>query len=198
MQNLCADCPQANALVTGPTGSSAFSITADMWAAQYVEVAYEPTDAARWSLPTSSLTLMSTGAASSSRMIVSATPSSSIAEIENNQSHLSTGAKAGIASAAVITVIAVVTRCLLLYRRRAKVQETPPPVINNLYTKAELFGEPKPHVELHATTGFHEAGSLGKVPAVDNSNTRAELESDWTGWEAPAPLQEEAGQRRNG
>jgi hypothetical protein len=198
MQNLCADCPQANAWVTNLAENSAFSITADIWAAQYVAVAYEPADAARWSFPTSSLTLTSTEVARSSRMIVSATSSSLVAEIENDQSRLSTGAKAGIASAAAITVIAVVDICLLLYRRRAKVQKTPPPVINNLYTKAELSGEPKPHVELDGTTGFHEAGSLGKVPEVDNLNTRAELESDWTGWEAPAPLQEEAGQRRNG
>jgi hypothetical protein len=84
-----------------------------MWAAQYVVIAYESAYAAGWSFPTSSLTLTSTEVASSRRMIVSATPSSSVADTENDPSHLSTEAKAGIASAAAIAVIVVVAMVLL-------------------------------------------------------------------------------------
>jgi hypothetical protein len=57
--------------------------------------------------------------------------------------------------------------------------------------KAELPGESKPYLELNQDTSFHEASGLGRPLEADHSSVRAELESDWTGWEAPALLEVE-------
>jgi hypothetical protein len=57
--------------------------------------------------------------------------------------------------------------------------------------KAELPGESKPYLELDQDTSYYEASGLGRPFEADHSNVRAELESDWTGWEASALLEVE-------
>ena len=52
------------------------------------------------------------------------------------------------------------------------------------YTKAELPAESKQNAELDSHGALHEAGGLHKPAEAENSS-RAELEGDWTGWEAP-------------
>lgn len=41
------------------------------------------------------------------------------------------------------------------------------------------------------TAAMREADGYSKPPEMDNTNFRAELESDWMGWEAPALLEVE-------
>jgi hypothetical protein len=108
---------------------------------------------------------------------------------------LSTGAKAGISTGSVLFVIVVVVICLILWRRRARKQETPQSPSQDLYTKPELPGDGVPHTELDETAALQEAGGPCKLPEADGANIRAELEGDWTGWEAPALL--EVGLSRN-
>jgi hypothetical protein len=116
---------------------------------------------------------------------------SSVLRPENDQPSLSTGAIAGIASAAAIFAVIIVAVLLLLYRRRTRKQNTVQPTVDEPYMKAELPGESKPYLELDQETRFHEASGLGRPLEADHSSVRAELESDWTGWEAPALLEVE-------
>jgi hypothetical protein len=204
MENQCSDCPGKNAWVSGFTETGgAPIITADFWVAHYVAVAHESSDATLWPSPsssralvdvvstTSSLTLIDTASIASSSIATSASSSSATVETENNQSDLTIGAKAGIAAAVAIIVAAVVAIVFLLYRRRERKQEISQLKVDNVYTKAELPGESKPHVELDEAAGYQEADGSGRPLEADNSNVRAELESDWTGWEAPALLEVE-------
>lgn len=57
------------------------------------------------------------------------------------------------------------------------------------YAKAELPGEGRPRMEKDGTAGIQEVDAVSKPPEVDASNGVAELETDWTGWEAPALLE---------
>jgi LPXTG-motif cell wall-anchored protein len=125
----------------------------------------------------------------SSDLITSATPSSSMLSPGDDQPSLSTGAKAGIASAAAILAVVIIATLLLLYRRRRKKQNTVHPTVDEPYMKAELPGESKPYSELDQNTSFYEASGLGRPFEADHSSVRAELESDWTGWEASALLE---------
>jgi hypothetical protein len=86
--------------------------------------------------------------------------------------------------------VAVIATLLLLHRRRARKGKASQTTLNNVYTKAELPGESKPYVELDEATAFQEADGFSKPPEADNSSFRAERESDWTGWEAPAFLED--------
>jgi hypothetical protein len=104
---------------------------------------------------------------------------------------LSPGAKIGVASAAAILAVVMIATLLLLYRRRRKKQNTVQPTVDEPYMKAELPGESKPYLELDQDTSFYEASGLGRPLEADHSSVRAELESDWTGWEAPALLEVE-------
>jgi hypothetical protein len=122
---------------------------------------------------------------------ISASTNSPMSKPEEDQSSLSTGVKAGVASAAAIVAVFIIATLLLLYRRRRKKQNTVQPTVDEPYMKAELPGESKPYLELDQDTSFYEASGLGRPLEADHSNVRAELESDWTGWEAPASLEVE-------
>jgi hypothetical protein len=179
-------------------------ITPDVYLAYHVAVAYESSDVARWRPSSSSVkitppatTRSTTNTAASTRPTANIPESTApvIGGTKNVRSGLSTGAKAGIVSAAVIITAIVVVTCLLLFRRRGKKQEIIQPTTHE-YFKAELSGEGIPHTELDGSAYVREADGFSVPPEADNSNVRAELEgasnarveleSDWTGWEAPA------------
>lgn len=202
MENQCPECPGKNALINGFTDSEGLPIiTADFWIASYVAVAYESSDATLWQSPSSSPALTNVASTTSSPALVdtitgisssiatSVSSSSPTAETANGQSDLTTGAKAGIASAATIAVVVIFVMIFFLYKRRVKKQQAPQPTFGDGYTKAELPGESKPYVELDEAAGYQEADGYGRPLEADSSNIRAELESDWTGWEAPALLE---------
>jgi hypothetical protein len=177
-------------------------ITADYWVAHYVVVAFESSDVARWnpgltssepitSGPTTSGPTPAMSASTMSATTTSASASSSISEPEDDQPSLSPGAKIGVASAAAILAVVMIATLLLLYQRRRKKQNSAQATNDEPYIKAELPGESKPYLELDQDTSFHEASGLGRPLEADHSSVRAELESDWTGWEAPALLEVE-------
>lgn len=106
---------------------------------------------------------------------------------------LSTGAKASIGVSVAISVLVVIAALFFLRRRRAKkiqVAKSAETSTDNNYAKAELPAESKSHTELNNDTSLYEASGLHK-PAEAGDTVRAELESDWTGWEAPALLEVE-------
>lgn len=73
----------------------------------------------------------------------------------------------------------------ILRRRRRKNVQTKPPMDEPITHKAELHSESKKIPELAEDAHLYEAGGFAKPPEADNANVRAELESDWRGWEAP-------------
>jgi hypothetical protein len=97
---------------------------------------------------------------------------------------LSTGAKAIIGAAVTICLIAIVATLVFLLRRRLKRRIAKHEEAEDLSTKAELPVEGKHNTELDGRGALHEADGLHKPAEAENSS-RAELESDWAGWEAP-------------
>ncbi|KAJ8109693.1 hypothetical protein OPT61_g7276 [Boeremia exigua] len=190
---------QKNAVIQGFTDSDGVNIiTADYWVAHYVAVAYESSDVARWNSGltssvsmTSSVSITPGPTPTISAPTISASINSPISEPKTGQPSLSTGATAGIASAAAILAVAIIAILIFVYRRRAKKQNTVQPTADEPFMKAELPGGSKPRVELDQDNEFHEASGVGRPLEADHSNVRAELESDWTGWEAPALLEVE-------
>jgi hypothetical protein len=201
----CPECSEKNVIMSGFTDTDGINIiTAEYFIGHYVAVAYESSDATLWPSPSMSLTVPntasvtssvasnSTAPATSSPTITQASPSSSVSETNTSRSGLSTSARAGIASAIAIAAVIAIATLLLLHRQRARKRKTSQETLDNVYTKAELPGESKPYGELDEATAFQEADGFSKPPEADNSNIRAELESDWTGWEASASLEIES------
>lgn len=100
---------------------------------------------------------------------------------------LSTGAKVGIAVGALTIPALIAVVFLLLWRRRKRKLEATQSS-QDPYRKAELPGEGIYYTEADGSVGLLEADGFHKPPEADAANTRAELESDWTGWEAPVLL----------
>lgn len=84
----------------------------------------------------------------------------------------------------LLICLGAITYWMLRRRRRKNVQAVQP-VEEPLAGKAELHSESKKIPELPEDATLHEAGGFAKPPEADNANMRAELESDWRGWEAP-------------
>lgn len=100
---------------------------------------------------------------------------------------LAIGAQAGIGVGVAAAVVAVVALGLYVWRRRrAGHQPTP-----EAFDKAELSGHGKEHPELMESAALQEAGGegTGRRTEADAAHAVAELDSDWTGWEAPALLE---------
>jgi hypothetical protein len=103
---------------------------------------------------------------------------------------LSTGAKAGIGIGVSAAAVVIAAAAFLFWRRRTKWRKIPRE--EKLDTqKAELPGQGKKHVELADEAGVHETEGGDKPKEVAEMRAPAELESDWTGWEAPALLEVE-------
>ncbi|XPS91069.1 hypothetical protein M3J09_000493 [Ascochyta lentis] len=179
-------------------------ITADAWMARYVAVAYESSDAPRLGLsPTttsaSTLVLNSTAPATSSPSSTAATPTSSLTTDKlSARPRLSTGTIVGIVIAAIVLAVALVVSTLLFYRRKSKRHKTRQSEPQEVYFKAELPGDGKPHTELDETNAMREADGYSKPPEADSSHAIVELESDWTGWEASALLEVELSRNMQG
>jgi hypothetical protein len=104
-------------------------------------------------------------------------------EEQSSEKSLSTGAKASIGAAVTVFVIAIFATIIFILRRRAK-RRAKNAETDDSFTKAELPAESKHNTELDLQGALHEAGGLQKPTEAENSS-RAELEGDWTGWEAP-------------
>lgn len=78
----------------------------------------------------------------------------------------------------------------MLQRRRRKNVQAISTTEEPITGKAELHSESKKVPELSQDATLHEAGGFAKPPEADNANIRAELESDWRGWEAPVSSRE--------
>jgi hypothetical protein len=133
----------------------------------------EASDYESWGLLVSGT--VRTGAGTSS-----GTPSSS--------SGLSVAAQAGIGVGVGVCAIALILAILIFRRRRRSMKEAHPET-DNAFVKAELPGVGLPRPEKDGTEGLQEADTVSKPPEADASNVVAELETDWTGWEAPALLE---------
>ena len=142
-------------------GSSTTSFRAGYWYgyAPTIKVAWEKTDLARWALPTP------TNISSVLSQPVSST-----------RTGLSTGAKAGVGIGAAAGGLAVVALLLVLGRRHRRKQGQSAEV-NQAFEKAELPGD----------VGDKSSNGQKNVPHVEADEIGAivELESGWTGWEAP-------------
>ncbi|KAI5363334.1 hypothetical protein Slin15195_G107200 [Septoria linicola] len=103
---------------------------------------------------------------------------------------LSTGAKAGIGVGAALGVLLVILGIVLFRRRRShQGKEQPATSTNeNGFEKAELQGEGKSRAELDATS-VYEVDVVKHPAEMHGSDTRAELEDNWRGWELPAQRQ---------
>jgi hypothetical protein len=97
---------------------------------------------------------------------------------------LSTGAKASIGAAVTVGMIAIFATIIFILRRKAKRRFAKNAETDESFIKAELPAESKHNTELDLQGALHEAGGLQKPAEAENSS-RAELEGDWTGWEAP-------------
>jgi cytoskeletal protein RodZ len=129
-----------------------------------------------------------TSSSSASQSPTSATTSgiaetTSAPEEQPSEKSLSTGAKASIGAAVSVCVIAMFATIIFILRRKAK-RRAKNADTDESFTKAELPAESKHNTELDLQGALHEAGSLQKPAEAENSS-RAELEGDWTGWEAP-------------
>lgn len=69
--------------------------------------------------------------------------------------------------------------------RRRKDIRVVPQTEESITGKAELHSESKKIPEMPQDATLHEAGGFAKPAEADNANVRAELESDWRGWEVP-------------
>lgn len=128
---------------------------------------------------TSEMPSTSAGSAPTLATNAAATPSPVMPD-----SSISTGAKAGIGVGAALAVILLVVLGLIFWRRRRSSKSTTTDVQDTTFEKAELPGEGV-HRELDGDGVKYESGGLSKPHEVGD-NVRAELEGDWTGWEAPA------------
>ena len=79
---------------------------------------------------------------------------------------------------------------LFFSRRRNRKTQNDSEEKTDAFTKSELPGKSKKQAEI-AGENVYEAEQQQKPNEADNRNTRAELEGDWTGWEAPALLEVE-------
>ena len=142
-------------------GTLTTSFPADSWYgyAHTIKVAWERTDLARWALPT-------------------ATTISSVQPqyVSSTHTGLSTGTTAGIGIGAAAGGLAVVALLLVLGRRHRRKQGQSAEV-NQAFEKAELPGD----------VGDKSSNGQKNVPHVEADEIGAivELESGWTGWEAP-------------
>ena len=142
-------------------GTLTTSFPADSWYgyAHTIKVAWERTDLARWALPT-------------------ATTISSVQPqyVSSTHTGLSTGTTAGIGIGAAAGGLAVVALLLVLGRRHRRKQGQSAEV-NQVLEKAELPGD----------VGDKSSNGQKNVPHVEADEIGAivELESGWTGWEAP-------------
>lgn len=62
-----------------------------------------------------------------------------------------------------------------------RIHKTAREVVNNPHLKAKPAGAGEPHTELDETTGVRDIDGYNKPSEEDNSNFRAELETDWIG-----------------
>lgn len=142
-------------------GSLTTSLPAELWYgyAPTIKVAWERTDLARWALPTAT-TINS----------VRSQP------VSSTRTGLSTGATAGVGIGAAAGGLAIVALLLVLGRKHRRKQGQSAEV-NQAFEKAELPGD----------IGDKSSTGQKKVPCVEADDIGAvvELESGWTGWEAP-------------
>lgn len=74
------------------------------------------------------------------------------------------------------------------WRRRRRLRRPHSNDDDDDFRKAELPGSSKDQTEI-AGESLHEAEEQCKPNEADDRNVRAELESDWAGWEAPTLLE---------
>lgn len=101
---------------------------------------------------------------------------------------LTRGGRAGIGAAVASVVVITIAFFIFLARRRGakpKPSKHTEQIDQSSYTKAELSAEAKPTTELDEQAAVHEKDSVVRPIEAINANGRYELESDWTGWEAP-------------
>ena len=156
-------------MATVVQGSSTTSFPAGSWLgdAPSISIAWERTDLARWALPTTTtIGSIQTQTISS----VQTQPASS------TRTGLSTSAMVGIGIGAAAGGLAVAALLLVLGRRHRRKQGQSTEV-NRGYEKAELPGD----------IGDKSSTGQKKVLHVEADDIGAilELESGWTGWEAP-------------
>lgn len=108
---------------------------------------------------------------------VSTSESSVASQTGRSKPGLSTGAEAGIGIGVAVTALLCVGLGLFAWRRRKPSSI----VLEDAYQKAELPGQCKEWPEF-GVDEVYEADGTGRPPEVQG-NVRAELESEWRGWE---------------
>lgn len=141
-----------------------------------IKVAWHTSDMIRWR--NAPATSTPTGSVS--------TPTSSA---DTGESRPSVGSAAiaaiSVGSVAAVAIIAVIA--LLFRRRRTKWSKLPKNDDLGAH-KVELSGEGKRHAELPDEAGLHESEAQDRPKEVAEQRAPAELDSGWTGWEAPGLL----------
>lgn len=106
-------------------------------------------------------------------------------------SELSTGARAGIGVGAAAAGLIIVLALFIAVKRCRHPERSSLRKDTDIFTKPELPGESKTaHAEIFSGD-VHEVDGQNKLVEAENSNVRAELESDWAGWEAPTAIETE-------
>ena len=149
------------------------------WYAPTIRVGWHKSDQVRWAneLITSTPTASMRGP--------SFTPT-----IDSPASTMPTGAEAGIGvGAAIVTLVAFGIMMLLLRRKRSEIRRLMDANAGQIL-KAELPGAGKEFAEIGGEDVI-EMGGQGRPHEAKGDIKKAELESDWAGWEAPALVEVE-------
>lgn len=156
-----------------------------------IRVAWQTSDLYRWWLAANATTSTNSfDVASTSSPTASISGSTDTPTADQASPRLSTGAKAGIGTGVAVVGLMIAAIVLFFSRRRNRKTQNDSEEKTDAFTKSELPGESKKQAEI-AGENVYEAEQQQKPNEADNRNTRAELEGDWTGWEAPALLEVE-------
>lgn len=145
---------------------------------------FAPTIKVAWH--TSDITHWRNASATSTPTALVPTPTSSAdAGVSRSSSNTAVIAAIALGFVAAVAIVAVIT--LLFWRRRTKWSKLPKYGDLGAH-KVYLSGEGKRHAELPDEACLHESEAQDKPKEDAEQRAPAELDSDWTGWEAPALL----------
>lgn len=169
-QSHCSSAVLQNTTMTFP--SSVMNLYAPT-----IKVAWHTSDMLRWR----------EGPATSTPTALSLQPTSS-AKSGDLRPSSNTGVIAAIAVGSIAAVAMFAVIALLFWRRRSKWSKLPKDDDAGAH-KVELSGEGKKHAELPDEAGLHESEAQERPKEVAEQHASAELDSGWTGWEAPTLLE---------
>jgi hypothetical protein len=141
-----------------------------------IKVAWHTSDLLRWR----------EAPATSTPTVVALTPTSN-ADASSSTASSNTATVTAVVVGSIFAVAVVAVVALVFWRRRSRWSRLPKD--DDLgANKGELSGEGTKHIELPDEGCVHESEAQERPKEVDEQRAPAELDSGWTGWEAPTLL----------